>query len=135
MAMGFWDYWKGSSGRYLVDTYDWKSSTSRGAPTLNVSGVKRGDIVSYVTDAANGGAGFDGSTWTDIDHTAIVTGINSHSTLDSSFQGTLTCQHTNDHYRVAYSGIDRYSPTTYKKFGICVWGLSDSVTSGYNPPM
>jgi hypothetical protein len=80
VAMQFWDYWKQPlphGNRYLVGTWDWLDGTSRPDPPKNVPGVQRGDILSYVLD-------FDGSTWTDINHSAIVTGINSHTQITPS---------------------------------------------------
>ena len=133
VAVDFWSYWKQSPGRYLIGTYDWKPNTSRPNPPKVPSGARRGDFVSYVTDNANNNNGFDGSTWTDIDHTAIITGINAYSTWDSSWKGDLTCQHTNDRRRVLWNGQDRMVNNQYSLYGYVVWGLDDSTDSGLAP--
>ena len=136
VAWSLWEYWKmplPNGDRYLLGTYDFLPNTSSGAPPFNVPDVQRGDIVSYVTAAANNDNGFDGSTWEDINHCAIITGINSHSTVKPSWQGTLTCQHATDHFRVAWNVKDRTTEAIYTKYGYCVWGLTNSVTTGLCP--
>jgi len=85
-----------------------------------VSQMLRGDIVSYDWDL-NGG-----SDWT-IDHVAIVTGLNAHSTYDYDWQGNLRCQHSTDRYREAWQCGDRYSSTYMQDWGFAAWGLLNSL--------
>lgn len=130
LAFNLFDYWKTcprSNYRSLVDTWDWLPSTGRGAPPNNIPGVVRGDFISYVTGDANNNAGFQ-NDWNDIDHSAIVTGLNSHSTMQGYewMQGTLTCQHSTDRYRVFWTCEDRLPSQEFHKYGYVCWRLSTS---------
>jgi len=130
VAYNLFDYWKTSprsNYRSLVDTWDWLSSTSRPAPPNNIPGVVRGDFLSYVTGDANNEAGFQ-NDWNDIDHSAIVTGLNSHPTTQGAtdMQGTLVCQHTTDRYRVFWTAEDRLPAQEFRKWGYVCWRLSTS---------
>jgi hypothetical protein len=123
-APAFHNYFKESPRthdyRYLIGTYDFDDSTSRPRPPHNVSTMLRGDMVSYDWDL-NGG-----SDWT-IDHVAIITGLNAHSTYDDEWQGDLRCQHSNDRYREAWQCGDRHSSTYMQDWGFAAWGLLNSL--------
>lgn len=106
--------------RYLLGTYDFHPDSSRPRPPRILSTMVRGDIISYDWDL------FGGSDWT-MNHVAIVTGKNAHSTLDWDWQGDLTCQHSDDYYRVAWQGGDRYSSTDMRNWGFAAWGLLTSL--------
>ena len=119
------DYFKNSSRtsayRTLVGTYDFDPDTSRPrADRICPGDMLRGDMISYDWDL------WGGSTWT-IDHLAICTGLNSVSTIKSTWQGDLKCQHTTNRYRTAWQCGDIHTEAEMEGYGFAVWRLSTAL--------
>lgn len=118
----FKDSTRTSIFRTLVGTYDFDPDSSRPRPErCNQDGMVTGDIISYDWDL------YGGSTWT-VDHVAICTGLNAHSTYDYDWQGDLRCQHSNNRYREAWQCGDRMTSSQMAAWGFAVWRISTALT-------